>query len=73
MQSHVHVLAKELVTNSVFDREVNIRRASSASFQENVGRQGIFPNGIEIIVIADYTAVGNRSNAYLHVATEIGK
>lgn len=72
MTPYVHILAKELVIVSVFDREVNIRRASSASFQENVGRQGIFPNGIDIIVIADYMAVGNRSNSFLEVACQIG-
>jgi tubulin-specific chaperone D len=72
MTAYVHILAKELVIVSVFDREVNIRRASSASFQENVGRQGIFPNGIDIIVIADYMAVGNRGNSFLQVAKQIG-
>lgn len=73
MEPYVHILAKELVIVSIFDREVNIRRASSASFQENVGRQGIFPNGIDIIVIADYMAVGNRSHSFLRVAQQIGK
>ncbi|KAG0166735.1 hypothetical protein DFQ28_006283 [Apophysomyces sp. BC1034] len=66
-------IAQNLVVVSVFDREINVRRASSAAFQENVGRQGIFPCGIDIIQTADYFSVGNRNNAFLHVAVEIAK
>jgi hypothetical protein len=35
---HVRQLSNTLIAVSVFDRDINIRRASSAAFQENVGR-----------------------------------
>ena len=38
-----------------------------AAFQENVGRQGAFPHGIDIVTTADYFAVGNRTNTYLNI------
>ncbi|KAJ3219334.1 hypothetical protein HK099_004731 [Clydaea vesicula] len=60
-----------LICNSVLDREVNIRRANSAAFQESVGRLGVFPHGIAVVTTADYFNIGNRSNSYLKVATEI--
>ncbi|CAG8736301.1 24921_t:CDS:10 [Gigaspora margarita] len=69
----VEELANSLVVVSVFDREVNVRRASSAAFQENVGRQGIFPHGIEIITTADYFTVGNRVNAFLDISVKIAE
>ena len=44
---------------------------SQAAFQENVGRQGTFPPGINILTTADYFAVGNRSNTYLNISCYI--
>lgn len=64
---YVKDIAGALVVVTVFDREINCRRAASAAFQENVGRQGSFPHGIEILTTADYFAVGVRSNAYLNI------
>jgi hypothetical protein len=73
MRPFVDDLAESLVILSVFDREVNIRRASSAAFQENVGRQGTFPHGIAILTAADYFTIGNRSKAFLDVSIEIAQ
>ena len=61
-------IASSLLTVAVFDREVNCRRAASAAFQENVGRLGNFPHGIDILTTCDYFAVGLRKNAYLQLS-----
>ena len=44
-----------------------------AAFQENVGRQGTFPHGIDILTTADYFAVGTRSNAYLNLSVYVAQ
>ncbi|NXD41875.1 TBCD protein, partial [Copsychus sechellarum] len=64
-------ISSALVIAAVFDRDVNCRRAASAAFQENVGRQGTFPYGIDILTAADYFAVGNRVNCYLTISVYI--
>ena len=66
-------LAAKLVNISLFDREVNCRRAASATFQEAVGRQGTFPHGIEILTEADYFTLSNRVNAFLNVSCFVGQ
>jgi tubulin-specific chaperone D len=71
IQSHVNDIASTLLITTVFDREVNCRRAASAAFQENVGRQGQFPHGIDILTKADYFAVGQRPNCYLNLSVFI--
>ncbi|PAA92417.1 hypothetical protein BOX15_Mlig022662g5, partial [Macrostomum lignano] len=68
LQPHVVSIATALVVTSLFDREINVRRAAAAAFQEHVGRQGNFPNGIEIVTNCDYFAVGNRSHAFTRLS-----
>lgn len=69
------VLAPAMLVNCVFDRELNCRRAASAAFQENVGRQGRtnFPSGIDLLTKADYFSVANLRNAYLDVSVFVAK
>jgi len=75
MAPHVADLCPQMLVTAVFDREVNCRRAASAAFQENVGRQGHenFPHGIEILTTADYFTLGVRSNAYLQISAFIAQ
>ncbi|CAG5136571.1 unnamed protein product [Candidula unifasciata] len=68
MVPYVDQIASCLIIASVFDREVNVRRAAAAAFQENVGRQGTFPHGIDILTTVDYFAVGNRARCYLELS-----
>ena len=72
MAPYVEPLGRALLIVVVFDREVNCRRAASAALQENVGRQGSFPHGIDIVTRADYFTVGSRPNAYLDIGRYIG-
>lgn len=71
LKPYVTQIACALVITAVFDRNVNCRRAASAAFQENVGRQGTFPHGIDILTAADYFAVGNVNNCYLSISVYI--
>uniref|UniRef100_A0A3Q3IL70 Tubulin-specific chaperone D n=1 Tax=Monopterus albus TaxID=43700 RepID=A0A3Q3IL70_MONAL len=64
-------IASALLVTAVFDRNVSCRKAASAAFQENVGRQGTFPYGIDIVTAADYYAVGNLNNCYLNISVYI--
>ncbi len=67
------VFLSTLLVVTVFDREVNCRRAASAAFQENVGRQGQFPHGIDILTKADYFAVSQQTNCYLNLSVFIAQ
>ncbi|XP_044761611.1 tubulin-specific chaperone D [Coccinella septempunctata] len=73
LKPYVNQIACTLIIVTCFDREINCRRAASAAFQENVGRQGTFPHGINILTCADFFAVSVRNNAYLQIAPYIAQ
>ncbi|KAI4356773.1 hypothetical protein L6164_000767 [Bauhinia variegata] len=73
MRNILEQLAPHLLTVTCYDREVNCRRAAAAAFQENVGRQGNYPHGIDIVNTADYFSLSSRVNSYLHVAIYIAQ
>jgi len=72
---YIPQVGESIVLASLFDREINCRRAASASLQECVGRQGSdnFRNGISILTKADYYSLGNREDSYTSIAREIAK
>lgn len=67
LKPFVHELSQNLLITCVFDREINCRRAAAAAFQEHVGRQGVFPHGIQILTEADYFSLGVKQHAYLTI------
>ncbi|GAA6060441.1 hypothetical protein JCM10212_000034 [Sporobolomyces blumeae] len=68
VQPFAQRLAERLVCVALFDREVSIRRAASAAFQEGVGRWGVFPHGIDVLRKIDFFTVSVRPRAYLSAA-----
>jgi tubulin-specific chaperone D len=75
LRPYLPALSQAVVLTSLFDREVNCRRAASAAFQESVGRQGAthFPHGIDILTATDYFSIGNRVAAYTTIAAHIAQ
>ncbi|KAJ8608498.1 hypothetical protein CTAYLR_005747 [Chrysophaeum taylorii] len=66
-------LVEAVLVVAVLDREVHVRRAASAALQENVGRQGNVPMGIELVHLTDYFTLGSRERAYLEVAPSVAR
>ncbi|KAJ7644104.1 TBCD protein [Roridomyces roridus] len=70
---HASNLARHLVTVALYDREIHIRRAASAAFQEHVGRTSLFPHGIDVLRKTDFYAVSVRRNAFLVAAPQVAE
>ena len=60
-----------LIQKALFDREVHIRRAASAAFQELVGRTNLVKDGIDVLRAVDFFVVGVRRTAFLEAAVEV--
>ncbi|KAF7288586.1 TFCD-C domain-containing protein [Mycena chlorophos] len=73
LKPHAGDLARRLVTVALYDREIHIRRAASASFQEHVGRTSLFPHGIDVLRKTDFYAVSVRRNAFLVAAPQVAE
>ncbi|XP_037025535.1 tubulin-specific chaperone D [Bradysia coprophila] len=73
LEPFIQRIACGLLVTTVFDREINCRRAASAAFQESVGRLGNFPHGIDILTAADFFSVGLRTNSFLNISDYIAQ
>ncbi|BGP20093.1 hypothetical protein JCM10213v2_008228 [Rhodosporidiobolus nylandii] len=72
-RQHAQKIAERLVCTALFDREVQVRRAASAAFQEGVGRWSIFPHGIDVLRKVDFFTVSVRHRAYLQAAPSVAE
>ncbi|EKM79449.1 hypothetical protein AGABI1DRAFT_120846 [Agaricus bisporus var. burnettii JB137-S8] len=73
LQPYSNDLARKLVTVALFDREIHIRRAASAAFQEHVGRTGLFPHGIDVLRKTDFYAISSRQHAFIVAAPQVAE
>ncbi|PFH53979.1 hypothetical protein AMATHDRAFT_186665 [Amanita thiersii Skay4041] len=73
LAEHATKLASRIAVVSLFDREVHVRRAASAAFQEFVGRTSLFPAGLDVLRKADFYAVSVRRNAFLLAAPQVAE
>lgn len=73
LEPFANAVSTRLAIVMTLDREVTIRRAASAAFQEWVGRTSLIPNGIDALREADFSAVGVRRNAYVICAPRIAR
>ncbi|KAI5257242.1 hypothetical protein E4T42_01275 [Aureobasidium subglaciale] len=68
-KSIIQVVATQLLLSACFDPSGNIRRGSSAALQELIGRHpDQVSNGISLVQVVDYHAVGLRQRAMVDVA-----
>ena len=69
--SYAEKMSASLLSTALYDKEISVRRAAAAAFQECIGRLGNFPHGIDIVTRADYFTLSNRKRAYLEVSPVI--
>ncbi|KAJ9464926.1 Tubulin-folding cofactor D [Diplonema papillatum] len=68
IEDYARKMSASLLAAACYDRDISVRRAAAAAFQECIGRLGNFPRGIDIVTKADYFTLSNRRRAYLEVS-----
>uniref|UniRef100_A0A1I7SGS8 Tubulin-specific chaperone D n=1 Tax=Bursaphelenchus xylophilus TaxID=6326 RepID=A0A1I7SGS8_BURXY len=72
-QSSLEPLSNLLICTALFDRDVNIRRAASASFQEHVGRHVGFSHGIQVLVAIDFAAIAMIKRCFSDICVNVAR
>ncbi|KAG2010206.1 TBCD protein [Coprinopsis cinerea AmutBmut pab1-1] len=73
LKPHANVLATHLASVAIYDREVHIRRAASAAYQEHVGRTSLFPHGIDVLSKTDFYSVSIRKHSFILAAPQVAR
>lgn len=74
LEPHIDELSTQLLCTMLFDRELQCRRAASATFQELIGRQGAFSEDKMLILTSvDYHNVGQRHVTYSQLACQVAR
>ncbi|WWC58144.1 uncharacterized protein I303_100679 [Kwoniella dejecticola CBS 10117] len=71
LRGYAEDMATSLICVALFDREVGVRRAASAAFQEGVGRLGLYPEGIDVLGKTDFYSVSVRRMAFTIAAPAV--
>ncbi|TIC21828.1 ARM repeat-containing protein [Wallemia mellicola] len=71
MEDFIDKISIHLIQKALFDREVHIRRAASAAYQEMVGRTNLIKHGIDVLRAVDFFVVGVRRTAFLDAAVDV--
>ncbi|TNJ30496.1 Tubulin specific chaperone D [Giardia muris] len=68
-------IAANILVVALFDREVNIRRAAAAAFQELAGRvrEPYVPSAIKAAALVDYYALGSKKYSYQTISLQIAE
>ena len=69
----VELISNDLLFRVCFDREIMVRRAASAAYQELVGRHGATAVEIKNVQVGNFFVVANMTNAFTIIAKDLAQ
>ncbi len=67
----VLVIANHLLALTLFDREISVRRAACAAFQELTGRTTAVPQGIKLLESINYFTISSTKNCFENLSHSV--